>query len=74
MFHCVLQKYVCSQSSSKLGENSECNHLVIAELQKLANAFRSSGDQWRAYGYEKAINAIKSYGSEIKSYEVSASQ
>jgi hypothetical protein len=64
---------VCLQSSSKPSEKSECNHLVLAELQKLANAFRSSGDQWRAYGYEKAIHAIKAYGSEIKSYEVRAS-
>lgn len=61
---------MCLQSSSKPRENSECNHLVIAELQKLANAFRSTGDQWRAYGYEKAISAIKAYGSEITSYEV----
>lgn len=42
---------------------------MIAELQKLASAFHSTGDQWRAYGYEKAISAIKAYGSEIKSYE-----
>jgi hypothetical protein len=47
---------------------------VVAELQKLVNAFQSAGDHWRAYGYQKAINAIKAYGSEIKSYEVSASQ
>jgi DNA polymerase lambda len=74
MFHRGLQKYVCSQSSSKLGTKSEHNHLVIAELKKLANAFHSSSDHWRAYGYEKAISAINAYGSEIKSYEVSASR
>jgi DNA polymerase lambda len=73
MFHCGLQKYLCSQSPSELGAESEHNCLVIAELQKLASAFRRSGDQWRAYGYEKAIKAISAYGSEIKSYEVSMS-
>jgi len=69
-----VQKSVCSPTSSRPRANSECNHLVIAELQKLANAFRSTGDQWRAYGYEKAISAIKAYGSEIGSYEVRYSE
>ncbi|PSN42010.1 hypothetical protein C0J52_08251 [Blattella germanica] len=61
-------KYSCTQSSYKSG--AICNSMVISELQKLADAFRSSGDQWRTYGYEKAISAIRNYGSEIKSFEV----
>lgn len=67
------EKSVCSPTSSKPRANSDCNHLVIAELQKLANAFRSAGDQWRTYGYEKAISAIRAYGSEIRSYEEAVS-
>ncbi|XP_067003567.2 DNA polymerase lambda isoform X3 [Anabrus simplex] len=49
------------------------NQLIIGELQKLADAFRSSGDQWRAHGYDKAISAIKAYGKEITKFEDVAS-
>ncbi|KAJ4449285.1 hypothetical protein ANN_00683 [Periplaneta americana] len=67
-----LENYACSQSSGKIGAKRDCNALVVAELQKLLDAFRTSGDQWRAYGYEKAIRAIKTYGSDITSYEEAA--
>ncbi|XP_075222857.1 DNA polymerase lambda-like [Lycorma delicatula] len=61
-------KYVCSQPS--LNEtNLHRNQLIINELRKLADAFRSQGDQWRSYSYEKAISAIKNYNKEITSYE-----
>lgn len=45
------------------------NGNIIAELEKLANTFRSCGDQWRAHGYDKAIASIKSHGKNITSYE-----
>ena len=65
-----LQKYACTQPSNKAGPSTSFNYQVISELQKLADAFRSNGDQWRAHGYVKAISAIRGYGSEIKTYEV----
>ncbi|KAJ9582812.1 hypothetical protein L9F63_022853 [Diploptera punctata] len=64
-----LEKYACTQSSNKGGIGMDYNCQVIAELQKLADAFRSNGDQWRAHGYVKAISAIRAYGSEIKTFE-----
>ncbi|XP_049834553.1 DNA polymerase lambda-like isoform X4 [Schistocerca gregaria] len=49
------------------------NGNIIAELEKLANTFRSCGDQWRAHGYDKAIASIKSHGKNINSYEEAVS-
>ncbi|RZF43065.1 hypothetical protein LSTR_LSTR001243 [Laodelphax striatellus] len=65
-------KYLCSQSSlsSDSTESQNKNIAVITELQKLSDAFRARGDQWRTYSYEKAISAIKNFGKEITSYEV----
>nr|CAD7420303.1 unnamed protein product [Timema poppensis] len=44
-----------------------CNELIISELQKLADAFRSYGDHWRVHGYERAVSAIGTYGKDITS-------
>nr|CAD7268721.1 unnamed protein product [Timema shepardi] len=44
-----------------------CNELIISELQKLADAFRSYGDHWRVHGYEGAVSAIRTYGKDITS-------
>ncbi|XP_039283129.1 uncharacterized protein LOC120351123 isoform X2 [Nilaparvata lugens] len=65
-------KYLCSLSSlsTDLKGSQNKNQAVITELQKLADAFRARGDQWRTYSYEKAISAIKNYGKEITSYDV----
>lgn len=51
-------------------DSVNCNEIIITELQKLADAFRYSGDQWRAHGYTKAISCIRSYGKDITSFDV----
>ncbi|CAG2068644.1 unnamed protein product [Timema podura] len=60
-------KFVCARSSSQT--TAPCNELIITELQKLADAFRSCGDHWRVHGYEKAISAIRTYGKAISSFQ-----
>lgn len=64
-----VNKFVCSQSSSSTNTAVEGNQLIIQELQKLADAFRSRGDTWRSHGYAKAISAIRRCGKVLESYE-----
>nr|CAD7412418.1 unnamed protein product [Timema cristinae] len=60
-------KFICALSSCQT--TAPCNELIITELQKLADAFRSCGDHWRTHGYEKAISAIRTYGKAITSFQ-----
>ncbi|KAA0722256.1 DNA polymerase lambda [Triplophysa tibetana] len=60
-------KWVCSQPSTSKGENH--NKHITDKLEPLAKAYTNTGDKWRALGYTKAINALKSYQKPITSYE-----
>uniref|UniRef100_A0A9J8BNJ7 DNA-directed DNA polymerase n=1 Tax=Cyprinus carpio carpio TaxID=630221 RepID=A0A9J8BNJ7_CYPCA len=60
-------KWVCSQPSTTKGENH--NKHITDKLEPLAKAYTHTGDKWRALGYSKAINALKSYHKPITSYE-----
>lgn len=60
-------KWVCSQPSTTKGENH--NKHITDKLEPLAKAYTHTGDKWRALGYSKAINALKSYHKPIASYE-----
>lgn len=60
-------KWVCSQPSTTKGENH--NKHLTDKLEPLAKAYTHTGDKWRALGYSKAINALKSYHKPITSYE-----
>ncbi|XP_056626806.1 DNA polymerase lambda isoform X2 [Triplophysa dalaica] len=60
-------KWVCSQPSTSKGENH--NKHITDKLEPLAKAYTHTGDKWRALGYTKAINALKSYQKPITSYE-----
>ena len=43
------------------------NALITNELEKLATAYKNTNDTWRAFGYEKAIAAIKKHPEPITS-------
>ncbi|XP_067297541.1 DNA polymerase lambda [Pseudorasbora parva] len=60
-------KWVCSQPSTTKGENH--NKHITDKLEPLGKAYTHTGDKWRALGYSKAINALKSYHKPITSYE-----
>ncbi|XP_068248489.1 DNA polymerase lambda-like [Palaemon carinicauda] len=61
------QKFVCSQPSSS--QTKGFNIHITSELEKLATAYKSKNDTWRAVGYQKAISAIRNYPKEITSRE-----
>ncbi|NXQ38188.1 DPOLL polymerase, partial [Catharus fuscescens] len=60
-------KWVCAQSSNTKKENH--NQSITEKLEVLAKAYSVQGDKWRALGYSKAINALKSYHKPVTSYQ-----
>ncbi|XP_046900130.1 DNA polymerase lambda isoform X1 [Hypomesus transpacificus] len=59
-------KWVCAQSSQSKTDNH--NKHITDKLEVLAKAYTHQGDKWRALGYSKAVNALKSYHKPITSY------
>ncbi|KZT68564.1 hypothetical protein DAEQUDRAFT_745631 [Daedalea quercina L-15889] len=70
--HAVSRKrgFLCD---SKPDEHTDCaNQDVIDKLQELKilhKAKLSAEDNWRVYAYDKAIRALRSYPTRIRSYE-----
>ncbi|XP_054896914.1 DNA polymerase lambda [Poeciliopsis prolifica] len=60
-------KWVCAQSSQSKSNNF--NKHITDKLEVLAKAYTHQGDKWRALGYSKAINALKSLNKPITSYQ-----
>ncbi|KAM6266214.1 DNA polymerase lambda isoform 2-T2 [Porphyrio hochstetteri] len=60
-------KWVCAHSSNSKKENH--NQYITEKLEVLAKAYSVQGDKWRALGYSKAINALKSYHKPVNSYQ-----
>ncbi|XP_039590754.1 DNA polymerase lambda [Polypterus senegalus] len=63
----VVGKWVCAQSSESKKENY--NKHITDKLEVLEKSYSHQGDKWRALGYAKAINALKSYSKSVTSYE-----
>nr|XP_043885103.1 DNA polymerase lambda isoform X2 [Solea senegalensis] len=63
----VSGKWVCAQSSQSKSNNF--NKHITDKLEVLAKAYTHQGDKWRALGYSKAVNALKSYHKPITSYQ-----
>ncbi|XP_047559161.1 DNA polymerase lambda isoform X2 [Lutra lutra] len=62
-----LDKWVCAQPSSQKAVNY--NPHITEKLEVLAKAYSVQGDKWRALGYTKAINALKSFHKPVTSYQ-----
>ncbi|XP_024115288.1 DNA polymerase lambda [Oryzias melastigma] len=60
-------KWVCAQSSQSKSNNF--NKHITDKLELLAKAYTHQGDKWRALGYSKAVNALKSYHKPVTSYQ-----
>ncbi|XP_005063589.1 DNA polymerase lambda [Mesocricetus auratus] len=67
----ALEKWVCAQPSSQKATNY--NQHITEKLEVLAKAYSVQGDKWRALGYAKAINALKSFHKPISSYQEACS-
>ena len=61
--------FACAHSSVGTQKALNVNSSITEELSKLATAYKNSNDQWRCFGYEKAIAAIKRYPRAITSRE-----
>ncbi|KAF6317732.1 DNA polymerase lambda [Rhinolophus ferrumequinum] len=66
-----LEKWVCAQPSSQKATNH--NPHITEKLEVLAKAYGVQGDKWRALGYAKAINALKSFHKPVTSYQEACS-
>ncbi|XP_015239789.1 PREDICTED: DNA polymerase lambda [Cyprinodon variegatus] len=60
-------KWVCAQSSQSKSNNF--NKHITDKLEVLSKAYTHQGDKWRALGYSKAVNALKSYHKPVTSYQ-----
>nr|WKN12662.1 PolL [Cryptopsaras couesii] len=63
----VAGKWVCAHSSQSKTNNF--NKHITDKLDVLAKAYTHQGDKWRALGYSKAINALKSYHKPVTTYQ-----
>ncbi|XP_056385469.1 DNA polymerase lambda isoform X2 [Hyla sarda] len=66
----VAGKWVCAHSSESKKENH--NKFITDKLEVLAKAYSVQGDRWRALGYSKAVNALKSYHKPVTSAQEAA--
>ncbi|XP_023402567.2 DNA polymerase lambda isoform X1 [Loxodonta africana] len=67
----ALDKWVCAQPSSQKATNHNLH--ITEKLEVLAKAYTVQGDKWRALGYAKAINALKSFHKPVTSYQEACS-
>ncbi|XP_034351963.1 DNA polymerase lambda isoform X2 [Arvicanthis niloticus] len=67
----ALDKWVCAQPSSQKATNYNLH--ITEKLEVLAKAYTVQGDKWRALGYAKAINALKSFHKPVSSYQEACS-
>ncbi|XP_045710576.1 DNA polymerase lambda [Phyllostomus hastatus] len=66
-----LGRWVCAQPSSQKATNHNAH--ITEKLEVLAKAYSVQGDKWRALGYAKAINALKSFHKPVASYQEACS-
>ncbi|XP_033125582.1 DNA polymerase lambda-like isoform X4 [Anneissia japonica] len=59
--------WVCAKPSTTQPEN--VNKHITDKLQILQQAYENTKDQWRAFGYKKAINALKKHPTKVTSWE-----
>ncbi|XP_049646826.1 DNA polymerase lambda isoform X1 [Suncus etruscus] len=71
LVHKGLDKWVCAQPSSQKATNH--NPHITEKLEVLAKAYSVQGDKWRALGYAKAINALKSFHKPVTTYQEACS-
>ncbi|XP_052223780.1 DNA polymerase lambda-like [Dreissena polymorpha] len=59
--------WVCAQSSKMQVENP--NKHITDKLEEMVKTYESTNDKWRAFGYQKAIQALRKHPKRISTYE-----
>ncbi|XP_060066697.1 DNA polymerase lambda-like [Ylistrum balloti] len=59
--------WVCAQSSKNTLPNS--NKHITDKLEEMVKTYESTSDKWRAYGYQKAIQALRRLPRPISSWQ-----
>ncbi|KAK7110678.1 hypothetical protein V1264_014513 [Littorina saxatilis] len=62
-----ISKWICAQSSK--APKSNANEHITAKLEEMVKNYESTNDKWRAFGYQKAIGALRKCPHEIRSWE-----
>ncbi|KAL8563394.1 hypothetical protein ACOMHN_063391 [Nucella lapillus] len=60
-------KWICAQSSK--APKTSYNANIIAKLEEMVKTYESTNDKWRAFGYQKAIAALRRHPSQIATWE-----
>ncbi|XP_041370367.1 DNA polymerase lambda-like [Gigantopelta aegis] len=61
------EKWICTQSSKNPRPNF--NQHVTETLEEMVKNYESTNDKWRAFGYQKAIQAIRRCPKQISTWE-----
>ncbi|KAK6185803.1 hypothetical protein SNE40_007953 [Patella caerulea] len=59
--------WTCAHSSKNPKPNM--NQAITAKLEEMVKNYESTNDKWRAFGYQKAIQALRSYPKQISTWE-----
>ncbi|ESO96863.1 hypothetical protein LOTGIDRAFT_72491, partial [Lottia gigantea] len=60
-------KWTCARSSKNPKPN--VNQAITEKLEEMIRNYESTNDKWRAFGYQKAVQAIRSHPNPISSWE-----
>jgi len=62
--------WLCARASASRDEpKANPNSFVIEQLERLCQVYKTTNDQWRRLGYQKAISALKRSSIEVKTYD-----
>lgn len=59
--------WVCAQSSMNAIPN--LNKHITDKLEEMVKKYESTSDKWRAFGYQKAIQALRKHPKQVTSWE-----
>ncbi|KAL5021152.1 hypothetical protein ScPMuIL_000307 [Solemya velum] len=65
--HLPKGNWVCAQSSTNPRPN--LNQNITDKLEEMVKKYKSTNDTWRAFGYQKGIQALKKHPKAITSWE-----
>ncbi|XP_046558150.1 LOW QUALITY PROTEIN: DNA polymerase lambda-like [Haliotis rubra] len=62
-----VDKWICAQSSKSPKPN--LNKHITDKLEEMVKNYESTNDKWRAFGYQKAIQALRRHPKPITTWE-----